>query len=207
MAYLIDNQTSKLILISSGADLIITFWKIITSTKFERRPDARFPYFQLKQNSSAKTQQHDNYATKILYKVFVVLLIGVTIYQLVYKEIKSYYSFTLNTLVLFIYMFGFVNMFPQLYINYKLKSVSHLPWRTLIYRFLNTIVDDIFAFIIVMPTLRRIAAFRDDVIFLIYMYQRWIYDVDETRTAYGHKQKSIKKSDEVKALECNETSK
>ena len=52
-------------------------------------------------------------------------------------------------------------MFPQLYINYKLKSVVHLPWRMLIYKFLNTIIDDIFAFIIVMPNLRRLAAFRD----------------------------------------------
>ena len=48
-------------------------------------------------------------------------------------------------------------------------------------------MDDIFAFIIVMPTLRRIACFRDDIIFVIYMYQRWIYDVDETRTASGYK--------------------
>lgn len=29
---------------------------------------------------------------------------------------------------------GFVLMTPQLYINYKLKSVDHLPWRALIYR-------------------------------------------------------------------------
>jgi len=33
-------------------------------------------------------------------------------------------------------MAGFIRMTPQLYINYKLKSVDHLPWRTLIYRFI-----------------------------------------------------------------------
>ena len=31
----------------------------------------------------------------------------------------------------------------QLYLNYKLKSVAHLPWRQMTYKFLNTIVDDL----------------------------------------------------------------
>lgn len=33
-------------------------------------------------------------------------------------------------------------LYPQLYINYKLKSVSHLPWRTMVYKALNTFIDD-----------------------------------------------------------------
>ena len=37
----------------------------------------------------------------------------------------------------------------------------------------NTFIDDVFAFIIVMPTAHRIACFRDDVVFVIYLYQRW----------------------------------
>ena len=36
----------------------------------------------------------------------------------------------------------------QLYLNYKLKSVAHLPWRQMSYKFLNTIIDDLFAFVI-----------------------------------------------------------
>lgn len=31
----------------------------------------------------------------------------------------------------------------------------------LTYRFLNTIIDDLFAFIIKMPTMHRLACFRD----------------------------------------------
>ena len=27
----------------------------------------------------------------------------------------------------------------QLYLNYKLKSVAHLPWRQMTYKFLNTV--------------------------------------------------------------------
>ena len=125
-------------------------------------------------------------------------------------------------------------MCPQLFINYKLKSVAHLPWRQMTYKFLNTIIDDLFAFVIKMPMLHRLSVFRDggskfhfafwfsqepsvlmivihcdklksclssairwslfsfsyisflfglhaDIIFLIYLYQRWIYPVDRKR--------------------------
>jgi len=56
-----------------------------------------------------------------------------------------------------------------------------MPWRMMTYKFLNTIIDDLFAFIIKMPTLHRLSVFRDDIIFLIFLYQRWIYRVDMTR--------------------------
>ena len=69
----------------------------------------------------------------------------------------------------------------QLYLNYKMKSVAHLPWRQLTYKFLNTIIDDLFAFVIKMPLLHRLSVFRDDIVFLIYLYQRWIYRVDAKR--------------------------
>ena len=56
---------------------------------------------------------------------------------------------------------GFIMMTPQLFINYKLKSVAHLPWRMMTYKALNTFIDDLFAFVIKMPTLYRIGCFRD----------------------------------------------
>ena len=70
---------------------------------------------------------------------------------------------------------------PQLYLNYRMKSVAHLPWRQLTYKFLNTIIDDLFAFVIKMPTLHRLSVFRDDIVFLIFLYQKWIYGVDKKR--------------------------
>ena len=56
---------------------------------------------------------------------------------------------------------GFIMMTPQLFINYKMKSVAHLPWRMLTYKALNTFIDDLFAFVIKMPTLYRLGCFRD----------------------------------------------
>lgn len=72
-------------------------------------------------------------------------------------------------------------MTPQLIINYKLKSVKFISFNYLFYKFINTFIDDLFAFIVKMPTLHRLACFRDDIIFLIYMYQRYIYKVDIKR--------------------------
>jgi hypothetical protein len=51
--------------------------------------------------------------------------------------------------------------------------------------FFNTIIDDLFAFIVKMPTMARIAVFRDDVVFIVYMCQRLSYPVDKTRPAEG----------------------
>ena len=72
-------------------------------------------------------------------------------------------------------------MTPQLFINYKLKSVAHLPWRMMTYKALNTFIDDIFAFVIKMPTMYRLGCFRDDIVFFIFLYQRYIYKEDKSR--------------------------
>lgn len=42
-------------------------------------------------------------------------------------------------------------------------------------------IDDLFAFVIKMPTLHRLACLRDDVVFFVYLYQRYVYKVDPTR--------------------------
>lgn len=62
-------------------------------------------------------------------------------------------------------------MTPQLFINYRMKSVAHMPWKVFVYKALNTFIDDLFAFAIKMPTLHRVACFRDGILhFLIILY-------------------------------------
>lgn len=55
-------------------------------------------------------------------------------YSLVYDQHRGWYSWLLSMLTGYIYAFGFVMMCPQLFINYRLKSVAHLPWRALCYK-------------------------------------------------------------------------
>ena len=103
--------------------------------------------------------------------------------SLIIDKHRSWYSFAITTLTGATYAFGFAFMLPQLFINHQLKSVSHLPWEFLVYKCCNTFIDDLFAFIIKMPTMHRISCFRDDIVFIVYVYQRYAYHVDEARPA------------------------
>merc|ERR1712137_1534239 len=129
----------------------------------------------------ATTAELDTVAMKYLSWVLYPLCIGGAIYSLLYTPHKSWYSWTIQTAVNGVYAFGFLFMLPQLFLNYKLKSVAHLPWRAFMYKAFNTFIDDVFAFIITMPTAHRVACFRDDFVFVIYLYQRWLYPVDKSR--------------------------
>ncbi|KAL7144233.1 hypothetical protein ABFS83_08G245500 [Erythranthe nasuta] len=182
--YLLDNETSWMILSSSGIGCCIEFWKIGKAMHIEIDRSGRIPMLRFRNRDSYtknKTKEYDDLAMKYLSYVLLFLAVCFAVYSLKYERHKSWYSWILSSLTSCVYMFGFIMMCPQLFINYKLKSVAHLPWRQMTYKFLNTIIDDLFAFVIKMPTLHRLSVFRDDLIFLIYIYQRWIYPVDKKR--------------------------
>lgn len=181
--YLLDNETSWMIIASSGVGCCIEFWKIGKAMHIEVDRSGRFPRLKFRDHETytSKTKEYDDMAMKYLSYVLFVLVGCSALYSLKYERHKSWYSWILSSLTSCVYMFGFIMMCPQLFINYKLKSVAHLPWRQMTYKFLNTIIDDLFAFVIKMPILHRLSVFRDDVIFLIYLYQRWIYPVDKKR--------------------------
>ncbi|GLT48973.1 hypothetical protein SLA2020_225600 [Shorea laevis] len=182
--YLLDNDTSWMILASSGIGCCIEFWKIGKAMHIEIDRSGMIPRLKFRDRESYagnKTKEYDDIAMKYLSYVLFFLAACFSIYSLMYERHKSWYSWILSSMTSCVYMFGFIMMCPQLFINYKLKSVAHLPWRQMTYKFLNTIIDDLFAFVIKMPTLHRLSVFRDDLIFLIYLYQRWIYPVDKKR--------------------------
>jgi len=67
------------------------------------------------------------------------------------------------------------------------------------YKALNTVIDDLFAFVIKMPTLHRVAVFRDDVVFAAFLYQRWRYRVDKSRVnefGFAGEEEARKKSED-----------
>uniref|UniRef100_A0A0D9W5C3 Transmembrane CLPTM1 family protein n=1 Tax=Leersia perrieri TaxID=77586 RepID=A0A0D9W5C3_9ORYZ len=187
--YLLDNETSWMILASSGIGVCIEFWKIGKAMHVEIDRSGKIPMLRFRDRESYaqnKTKEYDAIAMKFLTYVLFFLVICFSIYSLKYEKHKSWYSWILSSCTSCVYMFGFIMMCPQLFINYKLKSVAHMPWRQMTYKFLNTIIDDLFAFVIKMPMLHRLSVFRDDVIFLIYLYQRWVYPVDKKRVnEYG----------------------
>ena len=170
--------------------IVLEFWKITTVVNVRLRPSAPnsfLPYtivFEDKHvlsETEEKTKEYDAVAFKYLYITGAPLLLAYAAYSLKYETHKSWYSFIIATLVGSVYAYGFLMMVPSLYINYRLKSVAHMPAKAMTYKFLNTFIDDLFAFTIKMPTLHRLATLRDDVIFFVYLYQSYKYKVDYTR--------------------------
>merc|ERR1739844_380902 len=188
LLYVLDNETNTLIKVSCFVGLGIEIWKIHKVVDFSIDSEnpilGVIPRLTFKDKSDYEesgTKEFDRMAFKYLGVALFPLGIGYSIYSMIYNEHKGWYSFVLSSTYGFLLTFGFIMMTPQLFINYKLKSVAHLPWRMMTYKALNTFIDDIFAFVIKMPTMYRIGCFRDDVVFFIFLYQRYIYKMDPTR--------------------------
>uniref|UniRef100_A0A1A9W0F4 Cleft lip and palate transmembrane protein 1 n=1 Tax=Glossina brevipalpis TaxID=37001 RepID=A0A1A9W0F4_9MUSC len=188
LLYVLDNETNFMIRITCFFGLAIEIWKIHKVVDVNYNTNQKIlgilPKISFKDKGSyseSPTKEYDRLAFKYLGWACFPLLIGYFIYSLVYNEHKGWYSFILDMLYGYLLTFGFIMMTPQLFINYKLKSVAHMPWRMMTYKFLNTFIDDIFAFVIKMPTMYRLGCFRDDIIFFVFLYQRWQYRVDLKR--------------------------
>ncbi|KAI7733783.1 hypothetical protein M8C21_023333 [Ambrosia artemisiifolia] len=162
--YLLDNDTSWMILASSGIGVCIEFWKIGKAMHIEVDRSGSIPKLKFSDRDTYagnKTKEYDDLAMKYLsYPARLCI----------HSCMKPTKAGTR----------GFSHHLQAVY-TCSLKSVAHMPWRQMTYKFLNTIIDDLFAFVIKMPMLHRLSVFRDDVIFLIYLYQRWAYPVDKKR--------------------------
>lgn len=167
LLYVLDNETNVMVRISCFIGLLIEIWKINKVVDVKVNWENRIfgvPRLSFTDKGSyvhSSTREYDILAFRYLSWACFPLLIGYGVYSLLYQEHKGWYSFVLNMMYGYLLTFGFIMMTPQLFINYKLKSVAHLPWRMMTYKFLNTFIDDIFAFVIKMPTMYRLGCFRD----------------------------------------------
>lgn len=175
--YICDNDSSFVVKMSVGVGLLIEMWKIPkcmnVEIDYENKYFGIIPKIKFSDKGSyveSATKEYDQLAFRYLSWLLYPLLVGYAIYSLMYEEQRGWYSWILGMAYGFLLTFGFIMMTPQLFINYKLKSVAHLPWRMLTYKFINTFIDDLFAFVIKMPTMYRLGCFRDDIIFLVSFY-------------------------------------
>ncbi|KAJ5484924.1 hypothetical protein N7539_004912 [Penicillium diatomitis] len=217
--YLMDNSdnTSWMILASQGFGILLEAWKITKTVNVRLRPPPPSSFFSFLpyvvvfedkhklSETEEKTKEYDEIAFRYLYILAVPLLLAYATYSLLYNTHKSWYSYIIETLVGSVYAYGFLMMVPSLYINYRLKSVAHMPGKAMAYKFLNTFIDDLFAFTVKMPWLHRLATLRDDVIFFIWLYQGWKYKVDYKRVnEFGQGGDSDDESDPPATLKLEE---
>lgn len=184
--YLIEGgNTSWFVLFGIALSIGVELWKLIKFLQ-PKVNIKRFPFVSfrdLSQLNSAEqlTVDYDGIARTYLSLVLYPLVLGLALYGRQFYAYKSWYSWTISNLANAVYTFGFICLCPQLYINYRLKSVAHMPWKVFVYKIFNTFIDDVFAFLIEMPMKHKIMTLRDDVVFLIFLIQAYIYRVDKTR--------------------------
>merc|ERR1712060_195853 len=184
MGYLWDESANFLVLLSSIVSILIDVWKVQRAMQlklvwlFGKIP---IPMLESKIQKEKK-DDFDAIAMKYLAILFLPLILGYAVYSLVFDCHRGWYSYFLSVSASCVYSLGFILMTPQVFINYKHKTVAYLLWRKFVYRAISTFIDDLFAFIIRMPTMHRLSCFRDDIVFIISLFQRHLYPVDKSRT-------------------------
>lgn len=124
--YLLDNETSWVILISAGVGLAIEAWKIQKAVRVEWDPSRWWFPLRLhdRETYSQRTKEFDQQAFRYLGWASIPLVFGYSIYSLTYNTHKNWYSqeipthsrysWILASLTGFVYTFGFIMMTPQL---------------------------------------------------------------------------------------------
>ena len=187
LLYLWDNSASLLVLGPAALGTLVDLWKISRALAVRRASRGRSGAGDSKDSDSdgdkvaAAAAQADRRTARWLLALLAPVVLGYTAYTLVWVPQRSWTSWLLGSLTSLVHTLGFVMMTPQLIVNHRLKTVAYLPWRALAYRAVNTFIDDLFAFVLRMPTMHRISCFRDDIVFFIFLYQRWKYPIDRSR--------------------------
>jgi hypothetical protein len=192
--YLCDNEfTSRIVLYPMGVGVLIDAWKVKRRLHMHvfwsyLQPWVGYHTQKISKQEQA-TEDIDAKGMRYLAMVLYPLVLMMAIYSLIHSSYKSWWSWFISSLADASYTFGFINMFPQVFINYKLKSVAHMPWNVMMYKGFNTFVDDMVAFggLFPMPLKHRLMTLRDDLVFMIFLYQLYIYPVDRARAdEYGY---------------------
>lgn len=179
--YVQEQRQTKFVLYFIGFRFSLQLWKLRKLTEFRR--SEKWPFFRWVNRSGASEQLEemegvdgaDSTCMKWLMLLLTPVIVAFSLYRLVTQPFRSWYSWFVLSLAICAQTGGFVVMTPQVFMNYRMKSVEHLPWRALTYQAINTFIDDIFMLCIRMPEIQKYSVFRDDIIFIIMCVQRWLY--------------------------------
>ena len=210
--YILLQGANFLVKIELFISFVIEFWKL--KKIFKISLDIKnCPYIiKLEYKKSFETEEARDYESEAVDMMVKYMLLPIGVIYLGYRVyyysdniIKNNWRSVIIFIIEYIYfllnVFGFILLTPQIYLNYKLKSVEHLPMRAMTYKFLNTIIDDLYAFAVKSPLLYRIFCFRDDVIFVIYIYQIFKYRKNNRKDMVEKQKKEFEEEKKKKLLE------
>ena len=212
--YILLQGANFLVKIELFISFVIEFWKLKKIFKINVELK-NFPHIiRLEYKKSFETEEARDYESEavdmmVKYMLFPigVLYLGYRIYyysdNIIKNNWRSFVIFIIEYIYFLLNVFGFILLTPQIYLNYKLKSVEHLPMKAMTYKFLNTIIDDLYAFAVKSPLLYRIFCFRDDVIFVIYIYQIFKYRKNSRKEMVEKQRKEFEEEKRKKLMEQN----
>lgn len=187
--YVKEQRQTKFIMYFLAFRFCLNLWKLRKLTTFRRQE--RFPFVRWVSRAGVESnleelQDIDKFERRNMFKLCLVLLpvmAAFCVYRLVHQKFRSWYSWFVLSLAVCAQIGGFVIMTPQVFMNHRLKSVEHLPWKALTYQAINTFIDDVFTLCIRMPEIQKYSVFRDDIVFIACCVQRWMYRKPSARPA------------------------
>ncbi|KAJ2004259.1 Cleft lip and palate transmembrane protein 1 like protein [Coemansia thaxteri] len=191
LLYLYDRRkdTNIVVLLGAAAGAIVEAWKLTKVLSisdilpFARTPSDAKPASPKKKSADSSVGQDDMALRERVQRqvdqqtawyighLCIPAIVAYAAFSLVYMQHESYISWFLHVSLASVYTLEFIQMWPQLLINHKLKTVDMLPLTAFLYRFLLTFIDDLYALVVPMPLIERIGTLRDDVVFFVLCYQ------------------------------------
>ncbi|KAM8827174.1 lipid scramblase CLPTM1L-like isoform 1-T1 [Synchiropus picturatus] len=203
------EETSLLVLLPVGLGACVEVWKVFKIFKIQSHAskldeeDRRTvemdsqvsgPLHALTPPDASLSPQVSRYLSYLV----IPLCVSGAIFSMAYLRQKSYFSWIVNTLVTGVYALGFLSMVPQLFINHKLRSVAHLQGAVLVYRGVNTLISDLCSCVSLFSSSglvlssHQLSCFRDELLLLLYLFQRRSYGSRARRRESGTHGKKVK---------------
>ncbi|CAE8678758.1 unnamed protein product, partial [Polarella glacialis] len=155
LLYVMEQQKTKFVIYLIAFRLLFQLWKLKKLTTFQRQESWPFVrWVDRSRGDLAEGEEVDDSERRCMRWLLLLLLplvVTFSVYRLLTQEFRSWYSWIVLSLAMCSQTGGFVVMTPQVFMNYRLKSVQHLPWRALTYQAINTFIDDVFMLCIRMP--------------------------------------------------------
>mmetsp|Transcript_4384 Transcript_4384/g.5884 ORF Transcript_4384/g.5884 Transcript_4384/m.5884 type:complete len:639 (+) Transcript_4384:74-1990(+) len=145
------ENASRIVLFQLAVGALIDSWKVKKRMHIELVWVFFLPWLNWKSDQQTAgektTEEIDEKGMRYLKMFLYPLSVVWGGYCLWNYQYKSWWSWFISSLADFAYTFGFLNMMPQIFVNYKLKSVAHMPWRVLIYKVCFDVFPTLYRFL------------------------------------------------------------